>query len=120
RRDGRPSYADQLPIVIVRPPSVYGPREADIYTMFQAAQRGVFPVLGSGRKPDVSLVHVRDLVAGMVQAAEAPNATGRTYFLGSADFYSWREVHRAMCSALGRYSFALPVWPPLTGVVGAA
>ncbi len=119
-RGGRPAYTDQLPIVVIRPSSVYGPREADIYTMFKAAQRGVFPLMGRGSEPDISLVHVHDVVRGMVDAAELTTTAGNTYFLGSDSFYSWREVHQAMRQVLGRPSIGIPVPHALTGVVGAA
>ena len=36
-----------------------------------------------GDEPAVSLVHVRDLVRGMVDAAESGAARGGTYFVGS-------------------------------------
>ena len=120
RQNGRASYLDQLPIVIVRPASVYGPREADIYTMFKTADKGLFPMVGSGVRPDVSLVHVQDVVRGMVDAAESSRTYGKTYFLGSDRQYSWREVHAAMRGALGKWSVAVPVPAALTGVVGAA
>lgn len=119
-QEGLPSYKDQLPVVVLRPPSVYGPREADIYTLFKSVKRGIFPLMGMGKRPDISLVHVHDVVRGMVDAAQAEGTVGRTYFLGSAHFYSWREVHAAMCSALQRRALAVPVPPVLTGIVGAA
>ena len=84
RADG-PSFAERLPIVIVRPPAVYGPREADIYTFFRTVSRRLCPIVGSGRRPELSLVHVRDLVRGVV-AAESDVTTGQTYFIGSEQF----------------------------------
>src|SRR5690606_28080558 len=32
-----------VPVVVVRPPSIYGPREADIYTFFKTVQTGLCP-----------------------------------------------------------------------------
>ncbi len=114
----RTQFAD-LPVTVVRPPAVYGPREADIYEMIRGAARGLFPIVGDGRVPRLSLVHVRDLARGMVDALEAPAAEGETYFLGSPRGYSWREVRAAVEGALGRRTLRLPVPGALLGVAGA-
>ena len=98
-----------VPLVVVRPPAVYGPREADIFTLFKTASRGLFPIIGDGQKRQLSLVHVRDLVRGMVDALESEAATGRTYFLSSARGYSWDEVREAALQALGRKALRVNV-----------
>lgn len=104
---------------IVRPPAVYGPREADIFAMIQGASRGVFPIVGDGTAPRLSLVHVRDLVDGMVRALQTDAADGETYFLGSTRGYSWSEVRAAIEAALGRRTLRLPVPTALMGAAGA-
>ena len=109
----------RLPLVVVRPPAVYGPREADIYTFFKTVKYGVCPMVGDGREAELSLVHVRDLVRGMIDAAEHPSTAGETYFLSSDDFYSWREVKAAATAALGRGALTIPVPRGLVGAVGA-
>lgn len=111
-------YIDELPITIIRPPAVYGPRETDIFTVFKTAKRGIFPILGGGNRPDLSLVHARDLVRGMVDAAESEATTGETYFLGSDRQYSWNEVKKGVEAALGRKTVSIPVPLPLVGMVG--
>ncbi|BBM70892.1 NAD-dependent epimerase/dehydratase family protein [Rhodothermus marinus] len=118
RADG-PPFAERLPIVIVRPPAVYGPREADIYTFFRTVSRGLCPIVGSGRRPELSLVHVRDLVRGMVDAAESDVTTGQTYFIGSEQFYSWREIRDATLKALGRRALTVHIPPFLVEPIGA-
>lgn len=108
-----------LPVTIVRPPAVYGPREADIYEMIRGAARGLFPVVGDADVPRLSLVHVRDLARGMADVLEAPGAEGETYFLGSPRGYTWREVREAVEAALGRRTLPLPVPGALLGAAGA-
>ena len=112
-------FHDTLPLVVVRPPAVYGPREADIYTFFKTVNWRVCPVVGSGREPVLSLVHVEDLVRGMIDAAEAPHTAGETYFLGSETFYSWSDVKAATTKALGKRALTIPVPGALVGAVGA-
>jgi len=84
-------FASRFPITIVRPPAVYGPRDTGIYTFFQTVKAGILPLIGFQEKL-VSLVHVRDLVNGIVLAGEAEVAAGQTYFIASEKYYSWREV----------------------------
>lgn len=115
----RASFMEQLPITIVRPPAVYGPRDRDILTFFQTVKKGVCPVVGGGQVPELSLVHVRDLVRGMVDAAEAERTAGETYFLGSEAIYAWNEVKAATLDALDSWALTVPVPGALVGAVGA-
>lgn len=112
-------YAEQLPIAVVRPPAVYGPRETDIFTFFKTVSRGVCPIVGRGTDPALSLVHVRDLVRGMVDVAEAEATRGKTYFIGSEEVYTWNQVKQATTAALGRGALTLPIPSALVEPVGA-
>lgn len=113
------SYAESLPITIVRPPAVYGPRDRDILQFFQSVQRHLCPVAGSASEPAISLVHARDLARGMVQCAESDAAEGETYFIGSERAYAWNDVKAAATDALDTWAITLPVPAPLVGLVGA-
>jgi len=119
KHEMRQPYMEQLPITTVRPPAVYGPRDRDILTFFQAVKRHVCPVVGRGDAPAISLVHVRDLVRGMVDAAEDETTVGETYFIGSEAAYSWNDVKAAATAALDTWALTLPVPGPLVGAVGA-
>ena len=112
---------DGPPVVIVRPPSVYGPREADIFTLIKLAGRQrILPIVGNGNVPQLDLVHVRDLVNGMIAAAESETTAGRTYFLGGPRGYSWDEIRSAIRVALGHGALSINVPRMLVGVIGAA
>ncbi len=92
-------YADRLPITIIRPPAVYGPRDTDIFLFFQLINRGVIPILGDADKL-LSLVHVKDLVAGLYAAAVSERAIGETYFLTDGGIHTWRGIERVIADAL--------------------
>jgi len=104
-------------VTVIRPPAVYGPREADLYTMAKGAARGLFPIVGRADVPRLSMVHVRDLVRGMADLAEAPEAAGETFFVGTPGV-SWAQVRAALEAALGRKTLALQVPGALVGAVG--
>ena len=105
-------YGDRFPVTVIRPPAVYGPRDKDFFVMFQHVNRGILPILGAGTQ-QVSLVHVDDLVNGIVLAADAQDADGKIYFISEGD-YSWLDVGQAMAGALGKKTLKLHL--PLGGV----
>ncbi len=105
-----------LPMVIIRPPVVYGPRDRDLLTFFTAVNRG-FCVVPRG-DPGLSLVYVRDLVRGIIEAAESPRTTGKTYYVGSRRIISWEELKVSSESALGKKSRMIQIPRSLTMPLG--
>lgn len=85
------SYGSALPWTIVRLPAVYGPRDRGVYSFFQTVQMGLLPLIGFDVK-ELSLCHVRDVVNGLILAAESDKSTGEVFFIGSEKFYTWKEV----------------------------
>jgi len=103
------AVSDLIPITIVRPPAVYGPRDYGIFEFFKAVKGGMFPMIGRNDKR-VSLVHVRDLAEGIILAGESEASTGRTYFISSEDDYSMRAVADLIAALMRRRlrSFSIP------------
>lgn len=114
------SWTDRLPLTVVRPSAIYGPREVDIYTFFKAAARGISAIVGDGSEPEVNLVYATDVAKGTMEAAESENTAGKTYFLGSEKQYSWVEMRDAVVDALDRRVFTINVPPSLVERVGSA
>lgn len=94
--------------VIVRPPTVYGPRDRELLAYFKTIQRGLHPLPGQGCQ-HLSLVHIQDLVEGILLAAAAPQAAGSIYYLCNDDHYDWHTIGRTIAQVLGRRPLALPV-----------
>ena len=91
--------SDLLPVTIVRPPAVYGPRDYGIFEFFKAVKGGRFPMIGRQDKR-VSLVHARDLVDGIILAGENKVSLGRTYFIANEDDYSMHAVADLMAALM--------------------
>ncbi len=91
-----------LPMVMIRPPVVYGPRDRDLLTFFSAVNRRVCVVPRGD--PGLSLVYVKDLVRGIIESTESPRTTGETYYVGSNDVVTWKALRNASQSALGKQS----------------
>lgn len=107
------NYAEkqQLPITIVRPPAVYGPRDGEILLFFKTIKQGLSTEVGR-RSKELSLVHVRDLVEGMYLVTTRPEGEGETYFLGSEDQYTWTQLGKLTAKILDKkpLTLRLPHW----------
>lgn len=104
------AYSDRMGITIVRPPTIYGPRDRETLVLFQVIARGVRPVLSGAS--EISVIHATDLAEGIVIAAAHPAAVSQTYFLASDEIPSMDELTAAIAAALGRRASAirLPDW----------
>jgi nucleoside-diphosphate-sugar epimerase len=109
-----------VPVTIVRPPVVYGPRDTDFFQLIRAAARGWVAEVGDGGGRAYSLIHVRDLVRGMVVAGESPRAAGQTYYLTGEPPCPWRGLLALLAGLLGRPVRPVSVPGPLAWCVGAA
>jgi nucleoside-diphosphate-sugar epimerase len=117
-------HAGDVPLTIVRPPAVYGPGDRDILEVFRMMKKGVLVSAGSGRKQRFSMIHVDDLIKGMLAALRSDAAVGQTYFLTSPQPYGWDEVVEAARHELGfgpllRISLPVPLVFGLGTLLGA-
>lgn len=90
-----------LPVTIVRPPAVYGPRDSATLPMFKAAMKGIGTLVGFDDKY-VSLVSSMDLSRGIIEAALSNNSVGESYFIASEEYYNWTNIIDTMGAAAGR------------------
>lgn len=93
--------ATGVPLTIVRPPVVYGPRDRALLTLFRAAARGFVPLLGDGSQ-ELSLVHAADLAQALVAAGRHATTLGRTYHAGHPEPVTQRGLAMAVGRAVGR------------------
>ena len=86
---------------IVRPPTVYGPRDREVLKVFRLARLGIAPVFGDG-KQELSAVHGADLAEALVAAATAERTEGRVYYACHPEVFTSAELVRAIGAAMGR------------------
>lgn len=103
-------FSRDFPATIVRPCSVYGERERDVSQVFPMVERRIHPILGI-RKKYVVMIHVEDLVRGIISAAESDVTPGRIYFLNHPRILTTAEVTRTMAAAIDR-PFGIPLPTP--------
>lgn len=108
---GRSKYAaEQLVLhggyvphpVVIRPCMVYGNTEkGNLPQMIRAIAKGIFPPL-----PEVSnhrsMIHVDDVVAAAILAAQNPKAAGQVYIVTDGQTYSTRQIYDWIRLALAK------------------
>lgn len=97
---------DRIPLTITRPPAVFGQRDKDVFEFFNTMNKGLQPMVGFEEKY-VSLIHVTDLVRGIVLAGESSKSVGETYFITSKEVYGWKEIGETTRRILGKKALRL-------------
>lgn len=100
-----------LPITIIRPEFVYGPRDVHTLGLFKAIQRGIFPLIGGGEST-LHPTYVDDLTQGFELCVEKQRAVGETYIIAGERYVTVRELATKIAEALGVSPprFNIPVW----------
>lgn len=93
------SYKDKLPITIIRPPAIYGPRDTEIFLFIKLVKTHIKPLFGFGESY-LSIVYVKDLVRGICMAAESQKSVGQTYFIANEAPPSFSEALEGIQKAL--------------------
>lgn len=102
---------EKLPITIIRPSAVYGPREKDMYMYMKSIKRGVQLLIGYNQKY-LNLIYVDDLAGGIISASMHKSAEDQIYFLGSEASYRNEEIGEAIASVIKKkiINVHLPHW----------
>ncbi len=93
---------------IVRPPAIYGPRDADMAEMFRAAKLGVVPVPPAGA---TSVIHAADLARLLLAAAGGSGADWLHKVFEPDDGRPGGWPHPALARAIGT-AMGRRVWAP--------
>ncbi len=94
-------YTDRLPIVILRPPAVFGPGDPDMLEFFKLANRGICPVIGSLDKT-ISLISAPELAKAIVRATLDDRTTGQTYFVSDPNVIAISAFGEYLAKAANR------------------
>lgn len=98
-------YSATLPLKVIRPPVVYGPREENLYTFFKLVKKGWG--LQVGKTPKVlSLIYVADLVQAMMEVCGPCTTQKKVYFVTDGNSYLWEDVAK---KAAGKMNVSVKV-----------
>jgi nucleoside-diphosphate-sugar epimerase len=113
------SASDRIPVTVIRPPAVYGPRDRDFYILFKLIKRGLFPSWGISY---YSLVYIDDLVNGIILSAESSIASGKIYFISDMEEHTNEEIASEIAGILKKRlkkitipKAVLPLFAKITG-----
>jgi nucleoside-diphosphate-sugar epimerase len=123
-------FADRVPITILRPGVVFGPRDRLSLSIFQSIKTSGLHVYPRFRTPPLTVIYVHDLVNLTLEALahgerlpsnDAPQLPGHgIYFAGRREHPTYHEFGWLAAQALGRRWFLpLPLTPPLPFIVGS-
>ena len=108
----RAAADDGAPVAIVRPGAIYGEGDTRFLRLFRAIQRRRFAMVGSGRTR-LHMVHIDDMVRGLLLAGSHPDARGETFLIAGAEAPTLNELVASVADAMGapRPWAHVPVWP---------
>ena len=93
--------AHALPVTIIRPPMIYGPRDREILPFFKAVQLGLLPLTGSPSAA-LSAVYAADCASACIKALETNVPSGSTYYVEDGRTETLGELIAHIENALGR------------------
>lgn len=83
----------QYPVIIFRPPVIYGPGDRETLSLFKMFKGGWLPIIGKGERR-ISFVYVEDLVKALIATLLDPPKTVKTFYPEDGHGgYSWSEFH---------------------------
>ncbi len=111
---------DDVPVTIIRPPAIYGPRDTEMFKFFQIVNTGVCTFLGSADNR-LSLVYAPCCARAIHTALDKDHPSGRTYFVEDGRTYTQREFAEAVERALGRRAlkFSVPIGVVQVAAIGS-
>jgi len=107
----------RIPVTVIRPPVVYGPRDFGLFDLYLTVSKGLKPEIGGPKR--ISIVHVRDLVEGIVRAAEAPAGANEVFYLANEATVEISQVMGIVERSLGKRALKVGIPDRVVRFLGA-
>jgi nucleoside-diphosphate-sugar epimerase len=92
---------DDIPVTILRPPAIYGPRDSEMIAFFQIVARRMVAFLGDASRR-TSLIYATDCADAIYRALTKDHPSGRIYFVEDGRTYSQKEFVSIVEDALDK------------------
>jgi len=105
------SIKDDVPVTIIRPPAIYGPRDTEMIAFFQIVSRRMVAFLGDSSRR-TSLIYATDCADAIFRALTKEHPSGRVYFVEDGRAYSQKEFVSIVEDALDKkalFKLAIPI-----------
>ena len=89
-----------LPITVIRPVTIYGPRSKDIVAEIAELLRKKQMVLINHGQSHAGLLYIDNAVEGIIKAATSPNTIGGAYNLRDESNETWKQYVEALADGL--------------------
>jgi nucleoside-diphosphate-sugar epimerase len=89
-----------LPVVILRPPNVYGPHSAFTTGLIQKIKTGKLAIVDGGHNP-CNLVYIDNLIEAILRALWRTEAVGQAFFITDKNVVTWARVLRDHANLAG-------------------
>lgn len=100
------SAISNLPLTVVRPTAIYGPREKDLLVLLKTIMGGLD--LYIGRKPQkITFIHGEDAATAIINAALRPFDVSKSYNLTDGNTYSRYAIAEILEKATRKKAFRL-------------
>jgi nucleoside-diphosphate-sugar epimerase len=91
----------EVPLTILRPPAIYGPRDREILAFFKSIKLGILPLLGSTQNK-LSMIYGTDCGAACIQALDADVPSGSAYHVDDGAVHTLEELVMLGEEAMGK------------------
>ncbi|MDR1696127.1 MAG: NAD-dependent epimerase/dehydratase family protein [Endomicrobium sp.] len=106
-REVKKLLGGKVRFTVLRPASVYGPGDKDIFIFFNLVHKRLRPV--TVKKRFIQLVYVKDVANAAVLSLENPKTDNNTYYLAQETSYTWADVGRVISAAMDRKAVPVPL-----------
>ncbi len=100
-------YFTKLPIIIVRPPVVFGERETDVLEFIKTVKTGIIPIAGTNAK-EISIIYVGDLVEKLLKLSLTDIKSEIFYTVG-IEKMRWSELGKIVAKSLDKKAIKIVV-----------
>jgi len=104
-------HFEDIPIIILRPSAVYGPRDRDFYVFFKILKKGINPCIFNSQQY-ISLCYVEDIISALLLASNFETTQGEIFFLSDGNEYKLDEIGKIFAEAMEIkvYHIHIPEW----------
>jgi dihydroflavonol-4-reductase len=93
--------ADRLPVTILRPPVIFGPRDPNLLPLFKCVKHGFRIQMGLSGACVTDFAYVANVVHAAVLAGRAETPSGQIYLVGEGVPRRWDEIVDTMAEVFG-------------------
>ncbi|MET0988823.1 MAG: NAD(P)-dependent oxidoreductase [Steroidobacteraceae bacterium] len=114
----RAAHGQSIATTVIRISETYGPGDHRLLKLFRTISSGTFMMIGAGDNRR-QVIHVHDVVAGLLLSSTHPAAAGETFILAGQEVMTTREMVDSIARAMGRATprGRIPLLPVLASAV---